>query len=188
MISATIRTCLIAAALNAAIPVAALADDRVALMGGMGYPYTETQAGMPTLKARLEKLGFKVILVNWADRQAVYNFMHNCDGLRIYAGDSLGAGSAAQYAGDIKCKVAFVGGFQPSLYDARTRFGYQSVAPNVVRAVAFYNPVWPMTMGLGAAQYAPRPGVTNIPHYGFHPDDWGYTQDYIFNQIKSLKH
>lgn len=164
---------------------------RVALMGGMGYPLTETQAGMPTLKTRLETLAhIEVLLVNWAERQQVYNFLHGFDGFRALAGDSLGAGSAAQYAGDLKGDVQFVAGFQPSLYDSRAVHGYITVAANVTRATCIYDPRWIDTMGLGNAQYIVAHGaktkLMTIQHHGAHPDDWGWSQNVVFEQLKGL--
>jgi hypothetical protein len=48
---------------------------RIALLGGMGYPATETPWGMPKFKGRLEAIGCEVLLVNWSHRQEVYAFM-----------------------------------------------------------------------------------------------------------------
>ena len=164
---------------------------KIALMGGLGYPVTETQAGMPTLKTRLEALGATVLLTSWDARQAVYDFLKGFDGFRALCGDSLGAGSAAQYAGDQRGQIDFVGGFQPSMDDNRTNSdGTQTVAANCVRAHCIYNPSWIMTLGLGQAHWVPAHGaktaVSNTVHYGFHPDDWGVAQDIVFNDIKGL--
>jgi hypothetical protein len=163
---------------------------RVALMGGMGYPLTETPGGMPRLKSRLEKAGAEVILVNWAHRQEVYNFMHNFKGFRAYCGDSLGAGSAAQYPGDVTGTVDFIAGFQPSVYDARAHGGYIDVYKNVNVAHCIYDPVWVETLGLGHAQYRLPPGSKTklivTQHHGAHPDDWGWSQDLIFNELIKL--
>lgn len=163
---------------------------KIALMGGMGYPYTEMQAGMPTLKTTLEALGAEVILVNWAERQSVYNFMHGYNGFRAYLGDSLGAGSAAQYPGDVDGPVNFAGGFQPSVYDARSHSGYMDVAKNVENAVCIYNPSFIETMGLGAAQYRVAPyaktKLLTIQHYAPHPDDWAYSQGVMLAHLKPL--
>ena len=163
---------------------------RIALMGGLGFPVTETTAGMPTFKARLEALGAKVILVSWNARQEVYDFLHGFTGFRALCGDSLGAGSAAQYAGDQGGAINFVGGFQPSMDDTRTVNGYITVPGNVIRAHCIYDPYWIDTMGLGQAQYITTPdSATKLlvtQHRGAHPDDWGYSQDMIFNEIKGL--
>lgn len=163
---------------------------RIALMGGMGYPMTETSWGMPSFKTRLEALGAETILVNWSHRQEVYNFLDSANGFRALAGDSLGAGSAAQYAGDLKGGVDFVAGFQPSAYDERSHSGHITVAANVARAHCIYDPVWIDTMGLGYSQYITAPGAKTIllvtQHRGAHPDDWGYSQDLIFYEIKKL--
>ncbi len=163
---------------------------RVALMGGMGFPVTETPWGLPALKTKLESLGAETILVNWSHRQEVYNFMHGYDGLRIYVGDSLGAGSAAQYPGDVDGPVAFAGGFQPSVYDARCHGGYIEVARHVDVAHCIYDPTWIETMGLGNAQYKVHPmSKTKLiitQHHGAHPDDWGTSQMIMFHHIQEI--
>ncbi len=169
---------------------------RIALMGGLGYPATETTWGMPTLKNRLEAIGAHVLLVSWKERQQVYDFLRGFKGFRAICGDSLGAGSAAQYAMDLDGDneaghmVDFVGGFQPSLYDSRTHNGYIMVAGNVYRAHCIYDPVWIDTFGLGYAQYTITPNSATkllvTQHRGAHPDDWGYSQDIIFNELKGL--
>lgn len=169
---------------------------RIALLGGMGYPLTETQAGMPTLKARFEALAIgthiEVFLGSWKDRQAVYNFMHLFDGKRLYLGDSLGAGSAAQYPGDVKGEVDYAGGFQPSMWDMRASSGEHQiiVAANCKRAHAIYDPVWADTIGLGVGTYVKAHGastrVMNTPHRGMHPDDWGWAQTLLFLEATEI--
>ncbi len=163
---------------------------RIVLMGGMGYPATETPGGMPRLKTRLEAIGIKVLLVSWDARQEVRDFMHGYIGWRGYAGDSLGAGSAGQYPGDVEGKIDFAAGFQPSVYDERSHGGIQTIAGNIVRAHCIYDPVFAETGGLGAAHWQIAPGsatkLITTQHHGAHPDDWGYSQDLIFNEIKGL--
>lgn len=162
---------------------------RMVLFGGMWYPFTETAAGEPELKTRLEAIGVEVLLVSWDARQDAYNFMHNFTGWRGYAGDSLGAGSAAQYPGDVKGSVDYAAGFQPSVYDARSSNGLQTIAANITRAHCIYDPYWEETLGLGAAHWQKSPGSQTIllvtQHQGMHPDDWGYSQNIVFNEIKS---
>lgn len=163
---------------------------RFALMGGMGYPVTETPWGMPQLKSRLEAIGVTVLLVSWDARQDVYNFMHGFAGWRGYAGDSLGAGSAGQYPGDIKGEIDFAAGFQPSNYDARSHGNIQTIAGNIVRAHCVYDPWWIDTAGLGQTSWQITPGSKTrllvTQHRGAHPDDWGYSQDLVFAEIKGL--
>lgn len=163
---------------------------KIALFYGMGGAAIEWWSnGERAFKPRLEALGAEVKLLNWNDRQDAYDFMRNFDGLRIYCGDSLGAGSAAQYPGDVKGIVHFAGGFQPSRYDARASWGYIPVAANVREAWAIYNPNWLQTVGLGNARYKSsgfEQIVKNIPHKAPHPDDWGWSQDQFYNRIKAL--
>jgi hypothetical protein len=172
---------------------------KIVLLGGMGYPVTETPWGLPSLKERFEALGAQVLMVNWAERQEVYNFVKGWLSTLAYFGDSLGAGSAGEYPGDIKREVDFAGGFQPSRYDDRTRTDpvtdkpVQTIAPNIIRAHCIYDPHFLDTMGLGCASWKITPGSKTIllvtEHRGAHPDDWGYSQDLLFNEFKpQLEH
>jgi hypothetical protein len=168
---------------------------RAALFGGMGYPLTEAPWGLPLFKSRLEKIGFEVLMVNWSHRQEAYNFMNGFVGFRLYAGDSLGAGSAGQYPGDVKGSVDYAAGWQPSMDDARTRqvspgIGVQTIAANIVRAHCIYAPIWIITAGLGQAQWEIAHGSHTIlsltKHNATHPDDVGSSQDLIFNEVSAL--
>ena len=166
-------------------------EAKIVLFYGMGGAAIEWwNTGERAFAPRLEAIGAKVLLVNWNARQVAYDFMHGFEGFRAYAGDSLGAGSAAQFPGDVDGPVDFAGGFQPSVYDARAHGGRIEVAKNVVRAHCIYDPVWSDTLGLGNAQYIHAPGAKTklliTQHRGAHPDDWGYSQDLIFNEIKGL--
>lgn len=164
---------------------------RIVLMGGLGYPVTETAAGMPALKARFDALGAETLLTSWKDRQSVFNFMNGFGGLRLYFGDSLGAGSAAQYPGDVKGEVDYAGGFQPSDHDARASWDHKiTVAANCKRAHAIYDPVWVDTLGSGHSTYTGAHGaktiVLNTEHRGMHPNDWGWSQTLLFNEALEL--
>lgn len=83
--------------------------------------------------------------------------------------------------------IDFVGGFQPSLYDPRVHNGVIAVPTNVVKAHCIYDPNFVDTGGLGAARYVLPPGsktiLTVTQHPGAHPDDWGVSQDMMFNDV-----
>lgn len=168
---------------------------RVALFGGMGYPATETSWGMPRLKLRLEAVGAQVLLVGWDKRREAYDFMHGYQGKRLTAGDSLGAGSAGEYPEDWGGMTDLAAGFQPSEYDARTfRNGYnefvQVISGRIRRAHCIYDPRWIDTAGLGYAHWqvkqASETKLLTTIHHGAHPDDWGYSQDLIFNEMVGI--
>lgn len=164
---------------------------RIVLMYGLGGAAIEWwQTGERLLLQRFLAKGIECELMNWSDRQEAYNYMHGFDGFKAYLGDSLGAGSAAQYPGDLRVPVNFSGGFQPSMDDGRADKGQITVAKNVIQAHAIHDPVWLDTMGLGQAVYVKSPDsktiVMNTEHRGAHPDDWGYSQDLLFNQCMSL--
>lgn len=163
---------------------------RIVLFYGLGGSAIEWWGnGERLLQKRFQQKGCDCLLINWDQRQEAYNYMHGFAGYRAYLGDSLGAGSAAQFPADLATPVNFAGGFQPSMDDARAAHGLISVAKNVITAHAIHDPVWLDTMGLGQAQYIKTPGATtvvmNTEHRGAHPDDWGYSQDLLFHQVMS---
>lgn len=169
---------------------------RVALIGGQGYPLTETQAGLPTLKQRLNAKGVDTGQGPFAhtDRQAIRDWLYGYKGFRGLIGDSLGAGAAALYAGDLDGTVDFVGGFQPSAWDPIGQGPINNrmilVAHNVAVAHCIWDPVFVETGGLGNAHYIVSNGaktkLTLTSHPGAHPDDWGYSQDLMFNHVMQL--
>jgi hypothetical protein len=129
-----------------------------------------------------------------ADRQGISSFLAGATGFVGLIGDSLGAGAAALYAGDIKGLVDFVGGFQPSAWDPIGQGPISGrtilVAANVKVAHCIWNPVFVETGGLGNAHYVVHSGsktvLTTTEHHGMHPDDWGYAQNLMVNHVSQL--
>jgi hypothetical protein len=164
---------------------------RIALIGGQGWPLTETQAGLPALATRLTTEHVEVQTFSHASRQQIHEYLDRYVGFRALIGDSLGAGAAALYAGDQAGTIDFVGGFAPSAWDpsgqgpvhARTI----TVAKNVLVAHCIWDPVFIDTGGLSAAHYVIAEGartrLTVTEHRGAHPDDWGYSQDLMFSHV-----
>lgn len=171
---------------------------RIAVMYGLGGAGVEWWPnGERLLVQRLKTKGVDTgdSPWNWDDRQQVYNFLNGFTGFRGLIGDSLGAGSAAQYGADQKGQIDYAGGFQPSIYDSRVVIQPDGtkvipVAANVIRAHCVYDPDVADTGGLGAAQYAKTSGAKTVvfvtQHRGAHPDDWGYSQDLLFNEVTAL--
>jgi hypothetical protein len=162
---------------------------RIALIGGQGWPLTETAAGLPTLQQRLSAQGVEVETFSHDARQAIHDWLHGHSGFRALIGDSLGAGAAALYSGDLDGAVDFAGGFQPSAWDPIGQGPITNreivVAKNVQVAHCVWDPVFLDTGGLGNAHYVVTPGaktkLTLTQHPGAHPDDWGYSQDVMFD-------
>ncbi len=168
---------------------------RIALIGGQGWPVTETMAGLPTLSSRLMTKGVEVKTFSHLARQDIRNWLWHYVGFRGLIGDSLGAGASALYAGDLTDgPVDFVGGFQPSDWDPIAQGPLHNktvtVAKNVLVAHCIWNPAFIETGGLGNAHYVITPGaktkLTTTEHHGAHPDDWGYSQDLMFNHVMQL--
>lgn len=171
------------------------AKGRAVLLGGMGYPATEMPAGLPTLKHTLEtQFGFECIMVNWSHRQEAYNFAHAWLGFLAYFGDSLGAGSAGQYPGDLARHTDFAGGFQPSEYDARSQHDaqgfYQLISPHIAHAHCVTDPWWIDTGGLGYSRWRVPHGSKTIlsvtEHRSAHPDDWSWSQTLMLTHMKAV--
>jgi hypothetical protein len=166
---------------------------RIALIGGQGYPLTETPAGLPTLKARLDANGVDTGAGPFShmDRQRIRDWLHGYQGFRGLIGDSLGAGASAIYAGDLDGEVDFIGGFQPSAWDPVGQGPINDriiiVAKNVKIAHCIWDPVFVDTAGLGNAHFVTATGsktiLTLTEHRGAHPDDWGYAQNLMFVHV-----
>jgi hypothetical protein len=164
---------------------------RIALIGGQGWPLTETGAGLPMLQQRLSAQGVEVQTFAHNARQAIYDWLQGHSGFRALIGDSLGAGAAALYSGDLDGAVDFAGGFQPSAWDPIGQGPITNreivVAKNVQVAHCIWDPVFLNTGGLGNAHYVVTPGaktkLTLTQHSGPHPDDWGYSQDLMFDHV-----
>lgn len=169
---------------------------RIALIGGQGWPLTETEAGLPTLEARLRAKGIDARTFAHDARQPIHDFLNVTVDFRALIGDSLGAGASALYAGDLRDQMDFVGGFQPSAWDPIGQGPINSriivVARNVLVAHCIYDPNFADTGGLGNAHYVITPGsatrLTVTAHYGAHPDDWGYAQDLMFTHVMYCIH
>jgi hypothetical protein len=65
---------------------------RIALIGGQGWPLTETAAGLPTMQRRLSAQGVEVQTFAHDARQEIHDWLHGHSGFRALIGDSLGAG------------------------------------------------------------------------------------------------
>lgn len=166
---------------------------RIALIGGMGYPVTESAAGLPALKQRLKASGIDTGAgpFSHTDRQSIKDWLHGYKGYRGLIGDSLGAGAAALYASDLDGSVDFVGGFQPSAYDpiAHGPLSHREIVvpANVRVAHCIRNPWWVETVGLGYAYYVTLPKaktiLTTTERQGAHPDDWGYSQNLMVTHL-----
>jgi hypothetical protein len=161
---------------------------RIVIFYGLGGAAVEWWPnGEKLLQQKFQLKRVDTLLLNWDQRQDAYGYLHGFLGFRGLVGDSFGAGSAAQYAADLEGNVDFVGGFQPSNYDPRAVDGKITVPANVERAHCIHDSVWTDTLGLGQGVYVEaNPAKTKLlvtDHRGAHPDDWGYSQDLMFNEI-----
>jgi len=159
---------------------------KIAVVYGLGGKIFDPPSGQAHLLDRLKEIGIEAAFYEHYDSQGVYDFMKSPAEFRGIVGDSLGACNAPLFAQQYGKRVDYIAGFQPSLYGV-----HQPVPSNVVRAHCIYDPYWIDTGGLGAYRWELAPGnhTTKLivtEHRGAHPDDWGYSQDMVFHEIKSL--
>jgi hypothetical protein len=165
---------------------------KIAVIEGLGFKWLDSSAGEVYLIERLKVIGIDCGPgpFHYTDGQGVYNFLTSAD-WRGIVGDSFGADYGPQYAGDLRPKkIDYLAGFQPSMYASDVPNGQVTIPANVVTAHCIRDPDWLDTGGLGYATWvADDPKATRLlitEHRGAHPDDTGYTQDLVFNEIKQL--
>jgi len=160
----------------------------IAVVYGLGGAWFDPQAGENYLVSRLKAIGVETgnSPYQYNDSQGVYDLLHAAPDFRGIIGDSLGACNAPLFAQQFSGRVDYIAGFQPSVYG-----NHVAVTPNVVRAHCIYDPYFVDTGGLGAYCWELAAGnkTTKLmvtEHRGAHPDDYGYSQDIVFNEVKSL--
>ena len=170
---------------------------KIAILFGLGGSMFDPATGEVALVARCKAIGLDTgnSPFGYADSQGVYDHLKDAD-WRGIVGDSFGACFGPRYAGDLKpAKVDYIAGFQPSVYSSNIQTApdgtkYIPVPDNVVTAHVIRDPYWFDTGGLGYATWiADDPKKTRLlvtEHRGAHPDDWGYSQDLVFAEIKQL--
>jgi hypothetical protein len=166
---------------------------KVAIIFGLGGAALDPASGERYLATRLEAKGFTVGgPYNYADSKLVYEFLKDEGATwRAIVGDSFGADYGPLYASELKPTVInYIGGFQPSMYADDVRNGAITVPSNVKYAHCIRNPHWVGTGGLGYARYVAedveKTVIRETEHSAAHPDDWGYAQDLVFNDIVRL--
>jgi hypothetical protein len=107
----------------------------------------------------------------------------------IIGGASLGANMAPWIAAAVYPRpVDLIFGIQPSLYG-----GKYPISKNVRNALCIYNPVWLMTLGLGAYQWQRdtinhSTVLTTRSSYALHPgDNVNAVQDAILAEVRAVK-
>ncbi len=164
----------------------------VAVVFGLGGGALDPAGGESRLVARLKALGVDTGAspYQYYDTNGIVGLLRGTAlgkaEFKAIVGDSLGACNAPFFAQQYGHTVDYIAGFQPSEYGM-----HAPVPPNVVRAHCIYDPYWIDTWGLGHAKWELAPGnrTTKLiltEHRGAHPDDWGYSQDLVFAEIKSL--
>jgi len=162
---------------------------KIAIIWGLGGGFFDPSSGEVAMVARCKAIGLDIGAspYHYDDGQSIYEFLKTAD-WRGIVGDSFGACFGPDYAGDLApTKVDFLGGFQPSVYSSNIK---TLADGNVITAHVIRDPDWIDTAGLGYAKWiADNPKTTRLletDHRGAHPDDWGYSQDLMFAEIKQL--
>ncbi len=168
----------------------------VALSYGQGGGFVDgllSFNGTGVLNGKIAALGSNVSApgpYSWNESNAIASKIKGLPASTLIAigGTSLGANEAPRIGAMINNRpVDFMFGIQPSLYGAKN-----AVTSNVKRAMFFRNPIWPITMGLGAYQWVRAAGnhstvlieqATYAPHPG---DNVGWIHAAILAEIKKL--
>ncbi len=166
---------------------------KAAIICGLGWLWLDPPGGMRYIAPRLHALGLIVPPqpFHYDDSQGIHDFLADAD--EAYSiGDSFGADYQVQDF--VGLSVAYVAGFQPSMYatDVRinpaTGIGEITVPPNVKYAHCIRDPQWADTGGLGFATYVAadpkRTTIITTEHRGAHPDNYGVMQDLIVAEIR----
>lgn len=159
--------------------------------GGAGLDWLLSFGGTSRLNARAYALGVDTPgPYSWDQARAIADKIKAlpADARVVVGGTSLGANEAPRIGTLVgRRPIDFMFGIQPSLFGAKN-----SVTPNVKRAMFFRNPVWPITMGLGAYQWVRAPGnhattLIEQTSYAPHPgDNVQWIQDVILAEIRKL--
>ncbi len=150
--------------------------------------------GTGALRDKIAALGRNVSTpqypTSWNESSAIASKIKGLPTSTLIAigGTSLGANEAPRIGASINNRpVDFMFGIQPSLYGAKN-----AVTANVKRAMFFRNPIWPITMGLGAYQWQRAAGnhstvlieqATYAPHPG---DNVPWIHEAILGEIRKL--
>lgn len=164
---------------------------RIAVVYGAGGVIFDPPAGERHMVTRLKAIGVDVgdSPYGYTNSLAIHNFLMGAD-WRGLIGDSFGATFIGTYASGLP-QLDYAAGFQPSVYATIVREGNKIYLPsNIKYAHDIRDPWWIDTAGLGYAEWvATDPKKTTVlttEHRGAHPDDWGVSQDLIFDEVKRM--
>lgn len=164
---------------------------KMAVVYGLGGSLFDPANGEVAIIPRYKGIGIATpdVPFNYTDSQAIHDFLKDADWRGITA-DSFGADYEVNYAPDLE--IDYAAGFAPSMYADNIRYvnGIPSVIvpANYEYAHAIRDPLWWQTLGLSYAQYVAadpkKTIVVNTIHQALHPDDFGYAQDLIFDEVR----
>lgn len=160
----------------------------VAVVYGLGGSWLDPKGGEQYLVRNLKATNIECgnSPFQYFDTNGIIDLLRQPADFRAIIGDSLGACNAPFFAAQYGKKIDYIAGFQPSIYGQ-----HYPVAPNVTVAHCIYDPYFLDTGGLGAAKWELAAGnrTTKLlvtEHRGAHPDDYGYSQNLVFSEIKHL--
>lgn len=159
-----------------------------AIVYGLGGSLFDPATGEAYLVQRLKAIGVQCgpSPFQESDTEGVVDWLKDKIGTKVIIGDSLGANNAPFFVSQLKEPVDYIAGFQPSEYGQ-----HFPIPSSVGRAHCIYDPYWIDTGGLGYYEWelGPDNHTTKLvvtQHRGAHPDDWGWSQDIVFNEVKGL--
>lgn len=168
----------------------------VALSYGQGGSFIDgllSFNGTGSLNNKIAKLGSTVSApgpYSWIEASTIASKIKGLPVSTLIAvgGTSLGANEAPRVGAMVNNRpIDFMFGIQPSLYGAKN-----AVTANVKRAMFFRNPIWPITMGLGAYQWVRAKDnhstiLIEYSTYAPHPgDNVAWIHEMILAEIKKL--
>ncbi len=159
------------------------------IMYGLGGSIFDPAGGEIQLVKRLKEIGVKTAdsPYQYSDVQKIVDAINHpasptADEKVIIGGDSLGACNTPYVAQYCHRQIDYIFGFQPSLYGAHV-----PITANVKEAHCIFGGVETLGLGMYKWQLAPGNHHTRLlltEHHAPHPDDSGWSQDLIFNEIK----
>jgi hypothetical protein len=163
---------------------------KMAVTYGLGGAFFDPINGEVAIIPRYRALGLICpdVPFSYTDSQGQYDFLRDAD-WRGSTADSFGADyQSNNFTG---LQIDYVAGFQPSVWANNVGPDDTIVIPsNIKFAHCIRNPVWAQTFGLGYAKYVAQDStLTKIAEtdvQAMHPGDFGYGQDLIVAEVKSL--
>lgn len=166
---------------------------KMAVVYGLGGALFDPANGEVAIIPRYKAMGLIVpdVPFSYTNSQGIHDFLKDAD-WRGTTADSFGADYQVNDFPNLE--IDYAAGFAPSMWADDIRWDgltpLVTVPANFKFAHCIYDPIWLQTAGLSFACYAaadPKTTmVVNTQHEALHPDDYGYAQDLIVDEVKRM--